>query len=364
MDGDYLKQIVEELKQIQAAELQNLKSRAELQFRTAEKNFIEIETDVEENENFLPLQVEDSIFFQMKSPDDELKTFPYGPFFLRVPYEEFQNFLHKDYFGKDFKYKLVPNCRFVEAEEKIFRIATIYNAPVQIYSPYARRAVDICIAEKSAADFTKLADLDFQLEKNNLADKLLLNNKFYWNVQIKPVETSWDKQDGDIYEYGFENQFDSQIYILPETDSRFDDEIEALKSEGQIILKSPRELPNEFVAVKILTAESKIAPRILSKNRLRTKGDIEFILSGLAWKNFHCSFGNFGGSAKKILRYSKEHKYPTSQDENLLRAKIKLPVCTVKFFGEGIFLTDYANYVIHFLEEYFPEFNWAGEYVE
>ena len=112
--------------------------------------------------------------------------------------------------------------------------------------------------------------------------------------------------------------------------------------------------------IKILPQENKIASRILSKQRLRTQGDIEFVLSGLARDGYSCRFGTFGG-ADNVSRYSKEHEYFTRLDENLLRAKSRLPMCTVKFSGEGIFLADYANFVLHFLAESYPEFNWAGE---
>lgn len=360
MDNEnFLKKLAENLREIQAAEIEKLKAETELKFRKPEKNFIEIESCIERKENFLPLEIENCIFFDNAELNEEVETLSYGSFFLSVPYEDLKNFLHKDFFGQDFKYRLTPNYRFVEAEKKIFCVSEIYNLPVQIYSPYARRAVDICISEKSAKDFTSLHDLNFRLAENNLSDKLLMNNKFFWNVKIKEsVDLAWFKNHENYFEYGFDA--DEQSYILPKIDLDFYRGIEAEKSDGKIILRSFHELSEEFELIKILPIENKIAPRIFSKPRIRTTGDIKFILKCFENENFSCSFVKFG-DGEKILRYSKEFAYPTSQEQELLCAKMKLPVINIKFVGDRKFLTDYANYVLHFLERNYPEFNWAGE---
>ena len=355
----FLKKLAEDLKKIQSEEIKKLTNETEVKFRKSEKNFIEIESDIKEKKNFLSFEVGDSIFFESPSAlDEESKTLSYGSFFLSVPYEELKNFLYKNYQGKNFKYRLTPNYQFIEAEKKIFRISEIYNLPIQIYSPYARRAVDICIFENSEEDFSSLPDL--RLAENNLSEKLLTENKFFWNVEIKKsADVSWFKNDEKFFEYGFDA--DKKDFILPKNDSDFNAGIEAEKFDGKIILRSQYELSEEFELIKILPVENKIASRIFSKPRIRTKGDINFILKCFERENFSCRFENFGNTGEKILRYSKEFEYPTSQEQNLLRAKIKLPVINIKFSGDKKFLTDYANYVLHFLEENYPEFNWAGE---
>lgn len=360
MDNEnFLKKLAENLKEIQAAEIKKLKAETELKFRKPERNFIEIESCIEQKENFSSFEIGNCIFFDNAELNEEVKTLPYGLFFLSVPYEDLKNFLHKDFCGQNFKYRLTPNYQFIEAEKKIFSVSEIYNLPIQIYSPYARRAVDICISEKSSEDFTRLDELNFRLAENNLSDKLLMNNKFFWNVEIKKsVDLAWFKNHENYFEYGFDA--DEQSYILPKIDLNFYSGIEAEKSDGKIILRSIHELPEEFELIKILPVENKIAPRIFSKPRIRTIGDIEFILKCFENENFSCSFVKFGGG-DKILRYSKEFAYPTSQEQELLCAKLKLPVISIKFFGDRKFLTDYANYVLYFLERNYPEFNWAGE---
>ncbi len=350
----FLKRVEKELNAEQKETLKKLKSRVEEELRGAEK-FIEVVTDVEETENLLPLEVGDGIFFANQPPLEtgEPKTLPYEPFFLCVPYEEFFSLLNKDFRGAGFTYQLKPDYRFVEVEEKIYRAASLYNVPLQIYSPYARRAVDICI-------FGETTELNFKLSENNLAGKLLTDKKFYWNVEIDSV--SWDSMQtvGKLYEYRCSAE--DLSFVLPCRDSSLDADIEVRRADGQIIFRTPREFPTEKgERIKILPIKNKIASRILSKKRLRTQGDIEFVLSGLSRDGYSCHFGQFGDAAENITPYTAEHKYFSSADENLLRAKKYLPQCTVKFVGAEFFLADYANFVLKFLEENYPEFNWAGE---
>ena len=357
---------ISDLKKDFETKLQSVKTQLQLEIRRTDEKIIEIETNLEGGKNLEPLTIGGCIFFADSEnslgelDNDEPQTLPYGPFFLRVPYEDFQTYLHKDFQGDGFTYQLKPNYQFIEAEEKIYRLAQIYKTPFKIYSPYARRAVDIRIEGKSPEDFTQLEDLNFRLEQNNLADKLLMNKNFYWNVKIDSADY-WQKHSADLYEHVFEGGIDDETYILPTGDATFDDEIEVVRYEEKIILKSPRAFYDDYCErVKILPLENKIAARIFSKPRLRTQGDIEFILSGFKRENYSCRFWKFGRVENPIKRYVKEHRC-TSIDENFLRTKMKLPICSVRFSGDEIFLTDYANYVLNFLEERYPEFNWAGE---
>ena len=360
----FLKGIGTSLKHEQISTLKLLERRAEENFRSHEK-FFEIVTDIEETENLLPVELSDCIFFanQPSFGQGESKTLPYGPFFLCVPYEEFFRLLNKDFRGAGFTYQFKPNYCLVEMEEKFSRVARLYDVPLEIYSPHARRAVDICI-------FGEIGELDFKTAennltekflaaKNNLTGKFLADKKFHWNAEFSL--RSWDsyEQIGKIFEYRCSAD-DEFTFALPQSDFAFDDAIEIRREGGQIVFRTPREFQSRYEQVKILPNENKIEARILRKRRLRTRGDIEFVLSGLTRDGYSCRFGGFGGT-ENISRYVDGHKYFSAEDENLLRAKNILPTCTVKFSGAGIFLTDYANFVLHFLEKNFPEFNWAGE---
>lgn len=344
-EENFLKKIGADLKLSQMEALDNLRKRAKAEFRKT-KNFIEVVTTIEPAENFSPVEDVDAIFLadNQPMPYDAPESISGKSFFLDTSYEEFLSLLNRDFQGAGFTWQFKPNYRFVEAEEKLFRIAQVYDVPVQIFSPYARRAVDICI-------FGKAQEQDFQFEENGLAEKILTDKQLYWNVEFGSIEDLYDRPADDM------------AYLLPCSPPEFDDEIRANRVDGQIIFDSPREISAEDCElIRILPTENKIAPRIFSKQRLRTQGDVEFVLSGLARDGYSCRFGKFDSDAtKKIRRYSKEHRYFSSRDEKLSRAKLKLPVCSVKFSGDEKFLTDYANFVLHFLEENYPEFNWAGE---
>jgi len=350
-------------------ELNKIRRLAEIEFRKVDEKIIEIESSIDASSSFEPLNIEGCIFFDdlqnfYEDLDGNSQLLPYGPFFLNVPYENFCSYLNKDFKGSGFAYQLKPNYQLIEEERKLFRLSRIYNTPIAVYSPYARRAVDIYIPDRDAEDFARLEDLNFRLKENNLQGKLLLNKKFYWNVAIKQAETpsSYVADDsGNLYEYRYNDGIDLSAYILPPGDATFDDELEALKSDREIILRTPNQFSGDKCElIQIFPLENKIDSRIFGKTRLRTQGDIEFVLKCLSRENYSCRFGKFGGTSQ-IKRYDGEHKYFTSADENLLRSKRKLPVCTVKFSGDELFLTDYANYVLNFLEERYPEFNWAGE---
>ena len=341
-----LNKLTKDLTADQEQKLRDLERRVAEEFRGKDK-FIEIVTDVLEAEKFFPVECGDSIFFA-NQPSQTLQS---EPFFLCVPYDEFDSLLKADYQGLGFTYQLKPNYRFVAAEEKFYRIAQLYGVPVLVYSPYARRAVDVCI-------FGEASKLDLRLTENNLAGKLMTNHKLYWNVAIDSV--SWDSVslDGE-YRCTVE---DDLSFVLPSSDAAIDDELDVRREGNQIVFRTARGLPLDKVErIKILPQESKIASRLLTKQRLRTQGDIEFVLSGLARDDYSCRFGSFDAAAGNITGYAKGHEYFTSADENLLRAKSRLPLCSVKFSGEGIFLTDYANFVLNFMAERYPEFNWTGE---
>ena len=319
------------------------------------ERFFEIVTDVEAAENLLPVELSDCVFFANDFGRDETRTLPYGPFFLCVPYEEFLSLLSRDFRGAGFTYQFKPNRQLVAAEEKFFRVAQLYDVPLTIYSPWARRAVDIRIDGA-------VGELDFKAADNGLSGKFIANKNFYWNAEIS--SRPWDsfEQVGKTFEYRCTAE-DELTFALPQSDSAFDDTIEIRRDGGQIIFRTAKEFSTRYEQVKLLPTENKISPRILSKQRLRTQGDFNVVLNGLARDGYSCRFGGFGGfgGGENITRYVDGHEYFSAADESLLRAKNLLPTCTVKFSGAGLFLTDYANFVLHFLTERYPEFNLAGE---
>lgn len=140
--------------------------------------------------DFFPLDCSDNFVYVKSSiplsVNHHSKSFdePKGPFFLSCPYDKFQSFCLNTYEGKNFKYKLVPFYGFIDRFEVIlFKLSQLYNIhrPL-IFNPFARRAVSICILD----DVDAVSFDDFQFNKNNLSDVLLLNSSLMWNIKKGP----------------------------------------------------------------------------------------------------------------------------------------------------------------------------------
>ena len=106
--------------------------------------------------------------------------------------------------------------------------------------------------------------------------------------------------------------------------------------------------------------------------RLRTRGDIEYILSSFNktyfGKQFAAEYVGLGTLAAKnkttshkmIFQYNRQDSYKMAEDALCLSLAMNKPVINLLFAGEGLLKTDYVNYVLHYLKKNYPEFNWAG----
>ena len=301
----------------------------------------------------------------------------FGPYFLRCPYEELEKIFAARYKGHsaagNFSYELRPNKRFIAQENKIFRLAELYNVKTPIiFSPYARRAVDICILENHDVDF---ATIDFEFEKN-FRGQLLENYVLMWNIKFsarRPIEAFIPPDDTIKYfSYGFVNGIDRKTFIMPEIAAGIDIEI-IRPSDERIDILTMHELPaKEFDVIKIFDFKDEKLPaeifmahfdggRIFEKVRLRTAGDVNHVLTALSHENFQCNFGGWRDEVKSFPLYDSTREYFTTPEENFVAIRKKLPYCVVKVQAPKIYLTDYADFVIHFLTRTFPEFRFAAE---
>ena len=109
-------------------------------------------------------------------------------------------------------------------------------------------------------------------------------------------------------------------------------------------------------------------PRKNSTLRLKSKGDLEKVLSCFNvtrfGKMFPAHFGSFGNNKnfRPIVIYRREDQYFIPAENRLLGNLRNKATCYVKFFGDSQakFKTDYANYVLYYLSQNYPEFIWAG----
>ena len=348
----------------------------------------EVETELKSGRNSLPIitalvpresisAMTERSFHVIETPEENSGVF------LRCPYEEVAELCKETFTGrngsKKFSYRLVPHKRFIEQETRLFRLAEFYKIKTPIiFSPYARRAVDIQILDEIDS-----AEYDFDFSSNAaLKGKIIDNCVLMWNVSVKAnVESKGyisPNDDEVFHRYIFDSGISKKSFVLPPVSSEILVEAKRI-SDTRIDIISSGELDDgAFEILKIAAPKfDKAFPddleifvntcdanRLFEKNRLRTVGDVNYILSALAQDKFSCAFESFGDAPpeNQITPYQKNfgHNYFTSRAEELFKLRTKLPYCRVKFKAPEGYLTDYANFVLHFLNRNYPEFFWTG----
>ena len=314
-------------------------------------------------------------------------------FFLDVNYEDIKNFCEpKKYVGKiitadgtvkNFSYSLRRHEKFIAREKILFDLAALYKIrrPI-IFSPYARRAVEIKIDGLAEEDFLNVQDFDLRLTDNGLSGKLLTDCELCSNIQVETTDTN---SGGEIeeyvgadeilirYEYFHTFERGDKIFILPNQpcdDLRIklsDDERKIIFGYNSILKERDCKVVR-FNRVEEISANTftNDFPRKNSTVRLRTEGDLEKVLALFNMtrfgKIFPAHFDNIGGNKnfKPITIYRREDQYFIPTENRLLGKFRNKAVCYVKFSGAGQFKIDYANYVLHYLSQNYPEFTWAG----
>ena len=180
--------------------------------------------------------------------------------------------------------------------------------------------------------------------------------------------------DGNLIRHEYFHTFDKheKIFVLPaqhcdDLRINFDDERKIIFGYNSILEERACKIiylsEIENISDEIFTNDF---PKKNNKLRLNTAGDVEKVLSCFnstrMGKNFPASFESFNAkNFSPIEIYRREDRYYSSNEKNLLGRVRNKPVCLIKFGGDkNIFKTDYANYVIHYFEQNYPEFNWAG----
>lgn len=331
---------------------------------------------------FYKIPIGASVYFGNKKWDYDEKNgiFSNKPIFLNCDYERLNMFCDKTYTGyvgqHSYSYRLIRHNRFVEAEKLLHRIAGLYGITVPVvFSPYARKAVDICISgDLEQRDWETM---DFCWPENGLKDIIVTNCNLLWNVDIgRGTEESSNYAPHDdviYYEYFYNDGIDDRTFIYPDCGRAA---VHAVyKHAGGIRMICPEKLCQTsydwLMVVPVADREMQNAFRNLflrHRNppiRLRTRGDIGYVLSEFTdeVKTFSCQFLHMGRPAEGeriICRYGKDQQYLQDTDMIYYRDMWKRPFCCVRFDGPEVFVTDYANYVLHYLEATYPEFNWVG----
>lgn len=344
---------------------------------------------------FFPIPTGSSLIFDetSESPFEESSSADeifQQAFFLNVKFAELSDFCGKVYSGivvtadgaaKNFTYTLRRHEKFIAHEKILFDAAAMYKIrrPV-IFSPYARKAVEIKITGASETDFVNCQRLDFQLDKNNLRDKLLTDCELCWNVEISEVNSNRGGEpeeyigaDGRMIRYGYFHEFnpDENIFVLP--DQHCDDFSVTLNESAQIFKLVYNSVLQESGCKIIRLSECGEAddetftndfPKTNTIQRVRTAGDVEKILSCFnatrMGKIFPAKFEQ-KPPVKTVTLYDNAARYYVSPVDKLLGQMRNRQICYVNFEGgDTIFKADYANYVLNYLSQNYPEYRWAG----
>ena len=323
-----------------------------------------------------------SLFYAEDDFTEENNLPEAGPFFLRCPYEDMDKYLNREYAGhiggENFSYRLVVNDRFIRQEERLARLFRLYRleTPV-IFSPYARRAVDICLDKTVSAKNWR--DMNLALEENNLDGVLITDRILMWNVNFLPDDKECDSSVApDEGEVKRKHIFvaEKNIFLLPKTNPDNDDFMDIRRTEDNIVITAPENFEIEkCVAADIVPPDMNKLPadaevfanrfnteRLFVKSRLFSAGDVEYVLKNFDNGDFSAEFSHWGrrGDEKIILAYSKEHGYSSRRDQRLIAVGRKMPPCFVKFAAPPMYLTDWANFVLNYLGKKYPEFLWLG----
>lgn len=254
--------------------------------------------------------------------------------------------------------------QFVDCEKTLFNLAEKNNIDVPIiFSPWSRRAVKL-----SQEDIT-----------DDLKEILLRDYILVWNIHIEEAKkTGFVRPDEDdlYYRYTFSNE-ENGLLVLDNEEA----EVKILSNGNRQIISS-YELADEVVKWVIPNAINLDASYIQScsekiwhnhmregrrLSRIVTHGDVEYILERLKYpladSVLQAEFYGFKVTPEKIIkRYADNNiRYGYNNEEKLLyKIRRNLPICYIAFKGKEKWITDYVEYVLSYLECYYPDFRWAG----
>lgn len=332
------------------ADKKNIKEFEELGFEQIEKESFSIFKDAPE-----------------LSEIDKKCSLKGGAYFIRGGYDDFLNALNKKYNAKDVEYEFKLNPHFKNEEKYLHFMCMLYglNYPV-VFSPFARRAVNIHIL--SDVSDNEINNLNF--DNGNL----ISNSTLMWNLKISNIQSYSDNAvDNGMWNYKYNAK--ENEYIIPLLDYEDYREAQTQQEENTINIILPKRIDLNIKEVKKITIndidESKLkgeyfynafnADMLNKKTRIRTAGDLNYVLNALSFKDYSAKYIK-ENAWKKVVAYNEKHDYYFTNYEEILRNE-KSNIIAIGFSGNDEFLTDYANYVLAYLNEYYSEYKWEGVYI-
>lgn len=299
-------------------------------------------------------------------------------FFLSVPYDQFSPLCERRFRGKssagDFEYGFSPFYGYVEAEQKLDLLFRLYGFNSACpWSPWARRAIGIRVYGEPADD------ADLCLVENGLADIFLADRSIVWNMEFRTDEKSSAvrtmPRNGSIAWHYYYTICDDglNLWPLPDEVIRGDvepEEIDVVSRGDEFIILSCLKRFLTLSCQKIVLHADAEAPLEIFDNETRkgapdfpaSRGQLNRFLAGFAKGGFGCRLATTKGG-KIIPRYQNGHRTGPAERQSLMKAR--RDALDVEFYCSaepGIFLADYANWVLGELERSFPLFYWRGIY--
>lgn len=280
----------------------------------------------------------------------------------------------KDGIEASFDYYLEFDRAFLVEHEKIFDYAEQYNVmnPI-ILSPYSHKSFFVKYDNDLNRDDIKL---DFCFADNNIpviqGDWCL-----YWNIRKSfETEKTYDAKEpyGDKTKYIFRfGKTKKGKYLLPlpnnnqtciydisfnekGVDIIIDRDIEDFTVFEYFNLDMTSRIVKERQS-KGMLFDNQVIGETKKHRRILSEGDIERAIGCFReWQEIHCY--RTQGTGKHIVRYSKKYR-ADRKDKNLFNTSRREHICFKN--NNRKFLNDYANFILEYLEYYYPEIEWAGE---
>lgn len=309
-------------------------------------------------------------------------------FFLDDEYEEIKRLIGdygkkvnyvgqyiKDGMAYDFTYYLKFDRSYVERQELIYKYALHYDFsnPV-IYSPYSAKAVMlVCDTE---IDENK-CEVDYKFKENGLKMISCYEKDLFWNISVSNENRTYDAKEpyGDEVRYVFEfskNKAGNYLLPLPMNNQTKVYEIEFTDCSIKIttdhdmdefVVLEPLSIDETSSAIKTLMSVGKAFRNsnnysgIITK-RILSEADIEHAIA--IFRDNHgirCKISK--GEGIIVRRYLSKYR-PNRPDRKLFNLICREYV-SFDTDNQNAFMIDYVNYVLEYLEYYYPEIEWVGE---
>ena len=274
----------------------------------------------------------------------------------------------------EFEYTLRFNDRYLKIQELIFDLANLYKTEnAVLFSPYIRKFFDVCISEEIPKNI-KPENISYEFEKNHIpviTDAVLL-----WNFSV--TETELIRADAKIpygqtvkYRYHFNSKKNSSCFILPKNNQTIIYGIDA--NENGIDISSDHEF-EEFILFeyrdvdfqnskyKKMESAGRLYSNFTDKNclaakRILSQCDIEYAIYPFRdYQGIQCEITQKLNEICK--RYS--YKYRPSPSRQMSSRKLRRVMLKFTFERNEQFKHDYINYVLDYLDYYYPEIEWVG----